>query len=241
MIIFATIVFPAGPLILVFFHFKSDTSLDHALSAWRLILILSPLTALFFGIRGVLPGTKAPMSTSTSNISSSRILSGIALAILTMVAFGAWLAFRPAARYPNVTVTFLGYTNAITDSHRELARIAITNLDPSAIRIYAPLVESSDSTNPPPPENWSGYAYPPAGLARWEESLGSRESAMLTFTAPTNQLPWKMGFYVYRDRGAAETLVAYAVGSSCLSIGIVPWHYARMPYNVGSDWITSTK
>lgn len=233
MIIFAAIIFPVGPLILAFCPFRSDTSLEHALWVWRFFLILFPLVTLFLGMRETLPGTKISPPVLKNNIFISRTLGGIALAILTVVGFGAWLAFRPPAARPNVSITFLGYSNEIAGDHKGLVQIAITNLDATTIFIYEPVVKSSESTTAS--LSWTGYQ--PADIARWNKTLDGGVATILTFTAPTNQNPWKIGFYVYPNQERKQLLVTRIVVTSCLSVGVLPRHYMRMPYDVESDWI----
>ena len=114
MIIVAAIVFPVGPLILASFHFKSDTSIEHALWAWRLILISFPLIALLLGMREALPGTKTSEDKLQNNISIFRTLGCIALAILAVGVFGVWLAFRPPAGRPNVSITWVIQMRSLT-------------------------------------------------------------------------------------------------------------------------------
>ena len=68
-----------------------------------------------------------------------------------LVAFLAWVAVQPPLTRPNVSITFLGYTNDAAGTL--LAVIAVTNLSTTEIFVYRPLIEM------PEPKEPAGLAY----------------------------------------------------------------------------------
>jgi hypothetical protein len=78
----------------VSFHVVPDTIIEHALPVWRFLVILSPLTALFLGLRGALPGTK-PSSPVASTPTAVPLILGLMVAVIGAVfGFGSWVAFK---------------------------------------------------------------------------------------------------------------------------------------------------
>src|ERR1039457_1828140 len=159
MVIFAAVTFCIIPIIfavVVFSHIISDTSLEYVLWPLRLIFIASPWVALFLGLRGSLPGTKPMAVTKRGTNTISKILTLTVMVIVVLFTLGAWVAFQPPPGRPNISITFLGYTNDVAGTR--LARLAITNLNYSTIFAYNPGIEIQSPTNASHVSNyWPGY------------------------------------------------------------------------------------
>ena len=236
MVVFAGVTFAFGPLTLgalVGSRIQSDGLLEHFLWACRFILILSPLVAGFLGSRGALPGTGPLAVAARHGNTMPFILASAVVVIGAGFTFIAWVAIQPPPGRPNVSITFLGYTNDPTGAR--LARIAITNLDNSAVYAYRPLVEIPATASP------TGLAYyPPAGDTHWHLIVGGKASGTLTVPTPTNQPRWKLTFLAYPDFGTARIAVERVVSLSCLSVGLVP-RYLRLPHELEGDWVKSAQ
>ena len=245
-VIFAAVTFCIIPItfaVIVFSRLMSDTSLEYVLWPLRLIFIASPLVALLLGLRGALPGTKplAVIEPSTNTISKILIL--IVIVIVGLFTLGAWVAFLPQPGRPNISITFLGYTNDATGTR--LAKIAVTNMNASIIFVYEPHIELQAPTDP------RGYEDYFSGVnCSWHSTLDRGASGSFTIPPPTNQSPWRLSFYVYPDRGrSAKNTIKGVVSISCLSVGLWPLFARflpldgafRMPYNIEGDWIKNEK
>jgi hypothetical protein len=246
MVIFAVVTFCIIPItfaVIVFSHVMSDTSLEYVLWPLRLIFIASPLVALFLGLRGSLPGTKPLAVTKYSANTISKILTLIVIVIAVLFALGAWVAFLPPPGRPNISINFLGYTNDATGTR--LAKIAVTNLNPTTIFVYEPHIEIQAPTDP------RGYEDYFSGVnCSWNSTFDRGASGSFTIPPPTNQSPWRLSFYVYPDRGrGVKNTMKRVVSISCLSVGLWPLFARflpldgafRMPYNVEGDWIKNEK
>jgi hypothetical protein len=244
MVIFAAVTFCIIPItfaVVVFSHIMSDISLEHVLWPLRFIFIASPFVALFLGLRGSLPGTK-PLAV-TERSPKTIILTLIVIVIGVLFTLGAWVAFLPQPGRPNISITFLGYTNDATGTR--LAKIAVTNLNASTIFIYQPHIEIQALTDA------RGYEDYFSGVnCSWDSTLDSGASGSFTIPPPTNQSPWRLSFYVYPDRGrGVKNTIKNVVSISCLSVGLWPLFARflpldgafRMPYNIEGDWIKNEK
>jgi hypothetical protein len=234
MVIFAAATFFISPVILIVLantQILSNTWIDHVMQAWRVTIILSLLAALFLGLGGALPGTKPLVGTTSNTNATLTILTRIAIILTALFTYFMWVAFQPPAGRPNVSITFLGYTNDTTGT--KLARIAVTNLNTSAVFAYAPLVETPSLTT-----SADSTYYHSGGDSRWHAMLGSGASDTFTILTPTNESPWRLQLYVYPDRGAVRVFIKDVVGICCMSIGIMP-RFMRMPYEIKGDWIKS--
>ena len=248
MVVFAAVTFciiPTFFAVIVFSHIMSDTTLEYVLWALRLIFIVSPLVAFFLGLRGSLPGTKPLAVTKRGTNTISKILTLIVIVIVVLFTLGAWVAFLPPPGRPNISITFLSYTNDATGAR--LARFAITNLNHSTIFAYNPNIEIQSSTEPRDVTNyWPGYN-------QWQQlhsKLDEGASTNFTIIPPTNQSPWRLLFLVYPDRNrSAKNTIKGVVSISCLSVGLWPLFARflpldgafRMPYDFESDWIKNEK
>jgi hypothetical protein len=250
MVIFAAVTFCIMPItvaVIFFFsdssHMMSDTSFELILWALRLIFIASPFVALFLGLRGSLPGTKPLAVTKRSADTVSKILTLVVMVIVGLFTLGAWVAFLPQPGRPNISITFLGYTNDTTGI--QLAKIAVTNLNATTIFVYEPHIEIQAPTDS------RGYEDYFSGVnCSWHSMLDSGASGSFTIPPPTNQSPWRLSFYVYPDRGkSVKNSIKGVVSISCLSVGLWPmfWKYLpldgafRHPYNIEGDWIKNKK
>jgi len=244
MVIFAAMTFCIIPIIfavVVFTHIISDRSLQYVLWPLRLIFIASPWVALFLGLRGSLPGTKPMAVTKRGSNTISKILALIVMVIVVLFTLGAWVAFLPQPGRPNISTTFLGYTNDATGTR--LARFAITNFNHSTIFAYNPNIEIQSPTEPGGIANyWPGYNQ----WQRLYSKLDQGASINFTIIPPTNQSPWRLKFYVYPDRGkSVKNSIKLVVSTSCLSVGLwplfanfLPLNGAfRHPYDIEGDWI----
>ena len=246
MVVFAAVSFCIIPIILaviVFSHIESDRLLECVLWPLRLVFIASPFVAWFLGLRGWLPGTMPLAVTKGRPNTISKILAFIVIVIVGLFTLGAWAAFQPPPGRPNISITFLGYTNAATGTR--LAKIAVTNLNPTAIFVYQPHISIQALTDP------SGYEHYFSGVnCSWSSMLDRGASGSFTIPPPTNQPPWRLSFLVYPDRGrSAKNTINGVVGFSCLSVGVWPlfWKYLPLggtfnhPYYIEGDWIKNEK
>lgn len=244
MVIFAAATFCIIPIVfavVVFSRAMSDASLELVLWPLRLIFIASPFVALFLGLRRLLPGTKSLVMTKHGGDATSKILTLIVFIIVVMFTLSAWVAFLPPPGRPDISINTLNYTNDASGSR--LAKIAVTNLNSTTIFIYAPRIEIKAPTEP------RGYEDYFLGANRsWHALLGSGASENFTIPTPTNQLPWRLSFYVYPDRGkSVKNTMKHVVSISCMSVGVWPL-FARflpingafmMPYDIEGDWINN--
>jgi hypothetical protein len=246
MVIFAAVTFCIIPIIfavVVFSHIISDTPLEYVLWPLRLIFIASPWVALFLGLRGSLPGTKPMAVTKRGTNTISKILTLTVMVIVVLFTLGAWVAFQPPPGRPNISITFLGYTNDATGTR--LANIAVTNLNASTIFVYEPNIETRVPTDSRGYENYfSGVN------CSWHSMLDRGASGSFTIPPPTNQSPWRLSFLVYPDRGrGVKNRIKGVVSLSCLSVGLWPLFASllpldgafRHPYNIEGDWIKNEK
>jgi hypothetical protein len=165
------------------------------------------------------------------------------IVIGVLFTLGAWVAFLPPPGRPNISITFLGYTNTATGNR--LAKIAVTNLNPTTIFVYAPRIEIQAPTVS------RGYEDYFTGVnCSWDSMLDKGASGSFTIAPPTNQSPWRLSFYVYPDRGrGVKNSIKGIVSISCLSVGLWPMFAEilpingafRMPYNIEGDWIKDEK
>lgn len=245
-VIFAAVAFCIIPItfvLIAFSHIMSETSLEYVMWALRLIFIASPFVALRLGLRGALPGTKPLAVTEPGADTISRTLTTIVIVICGLFALGTWVALQPPPGRPNISITLLGYTNDATGTR--LAQIAVTNLNPTTIRVYQPRIELQAPTDP------RGYEDYFSGVpGSWNSTLARGASGSFMISPPTNQSPWRLSFYVYPNvgRGARNTAKT-VVSISCLSVGVWPLFARflplagafRMPYTVAGDWIKNEK
>ncbi len=248
MVIFAAGTFCIIPIIftvVVVAHIISDTSLEYVLWPLRLVFIASPWVGLFLGLRGSLPGTKLTAATERHTNTTFKILAFFAIVSVGMFILGGWVAFLPPPGSPNISITFLGYTNDAAGTR--LARFTITNRNPSTIFAYSPNIEIQSPTEPREAINyWPGYN-------QWQQlhsKLDEGASTNFTIIPPTNQAPWRLSVLVYPDRGrSVKNSIKSAVGISYLSVGLWPmfWKFMplggafRHPYNMEGDWIPNAR
>lgn len=244
MVIFAAATFCIIPVIFAIVAYSrilSDASLEPVLWVFRSIFLASPWVALFLGSRGSLPGTSPASVTTPRADAVSKVLTLVVMVIVALFALAAWVAFLPLPGRPEVSITLLGYTNDATGAR--LAKIAVTNLNPTSLFVYQPRVEIQSPTDP------RGYEDYFSGVpSSWRSLLDRGASGSFTIPPPTNQSPWRLAFYVYpnRSRGVKDTLKS-VVSISCLSVGLWPMFAKflplggafRMPYNIEGDWIPS--
>ena len=248
MVIFAAATFCIIPVtfaMLVFSHAMPDPALEYVLWPLRLVFMASPWVALFLGLRGVLPGTKPLAVTQDRANILSKILAAIVMVIIAVFTLGAWVAFLPPPGRPNISITFLGYTNDATGVR--LSLFALTNLNPSTIFVYAPNIEMQSPNDPSDAINyWPGYN-------QWQQlhsQLDEGASVKFTMIPPTNQSPWRLSCLVYPDRGkSVKNRLKVVVSLSCLSVGVWPLFANflpmdgafRHPYNIEGDWIKNAQ
>lgn len=242
MVVFAAVTFwiiPITFVVIALSRIISEASLKHVLWLLRLIFVASPFVALALGLRGSLPGTKALAATERSTDTMPKILPLIVLVIFVLFTLGAWVAFLPRPGRPNVAITFLGYTNDTTGTR--LAKIAVRNLNATTIFAYAPRIEIWA------PRDARGYEDYFSGVnCPWHSTLDPGASGSFTIPPPTNQLPWRLAFYVYPDRGrGVKNTMKNVVSIACLSVGLWPMFERflplggafRMPYTIEGNWI----
>lgn len=242
MVIFLAVTFCIIPIVVSVIVFNriniSDTLLELILWPLRLIFIASPLVALLLGLRGLLPGTKASNVTQPGANITSWVLTPIVIVIVGLFTLGAWVAFLPPPGRPDMSIAFLGYTNNAAGTR--LATIKVTNLNPTTIFVYAPLLEIQAPTDP------GGYKCVSGVHCSWSATLDRGASGSFTIPPPTNRSPWRLSFYVYPDRGrSVKNTLKHIVSISCLSVGLWPTFARllpidgafRMPYFVEGGWI----
>jgi hypothetical protein len=246
MIVFAAGTFCFIPITfaaLAFSHILSETAVEYILWALRLLFIASPFVALFLGLRGALAGTRPLPATERDSSAAFRILPLVVIVIGMLFGVGAWIAFMPQPGRPNIAIAFLGYTTDATGAR--LAKIAVTNLNATTIRVYQPRIELQAPADPRGYEDYfSGANF------SWGSMLDKGESGSLTIPPPTNQLPWRLSFNVYPDQGkTVKNTIKTVVSISCLSVGLWPLFAKylpldgafRMPYNIEGDWIKNAQ
>ena len=220
MVVFAAATFAIIPLTFLVFVFAGpwlgDSTFEYVLWPLRLIFIASPFIAWWLGRRGALPGTKSSVdATPSPNHVTKFLLLGV-MVILGLLNIGAWVAFLPQPSRPHISITFLGYTNDAAGN--ALAKIAVTNCNPTTIFVYAPRIELI-STN----DSRDYEDYFSGTNCSWQATLATGDSGSFTIPPPTNQLPWRLAFYVYPDRGRTiKNTLKGVVGISCLSVGLWP-------------------
>jgi len=138
-----------------------------------------------------------------------------------------WIASRPPAGRPNVSVTFVGYTNDTGGSR--LAMFAISNLSASAV-FRAP---GYDIQTPKGRMAQSGRFLPKG------TQLNAGMSEVVVLPPPTNQSPWKVGVVVYPDIGLART-IKWGVTRALMRVGL-PTQYRIKRYAIDSDEVESQK
>jgi hypothetical protein len=148
------------------------------------------------------------------------------LLLAALLIFVAWQPPLPQLNRQNVPLTLLGYTNSDT-SFTRLAIFAVTNLAMSDIRVYRPMVTSSNVSGRPV---YNAFNWP-----AFQAVLGRDASAEFTVPVPTNLSPWRVNLLADPDVGAARAIVR--------TLRAFPFGRAarRMPYGINSDWIDNQK
>jgi hypothetical protein len=139
---------------------------------------------------------------------------------------------RPTGR-PNVSVTFLGFTNDATD--RLLAHFAVSNLSASAV--YRQPYYFVHLTSPTEPE--SSTSYQPPGPLPGTSVLRAGASEILSIPPPTNQSPWRISLRVYPD-GTPVRFIKQRVSEVVRVVGLKP-QYRDVYFVFRCDWIESEK
>lgn len=149
----------------------------------------------------------------------------LAIFVLILVAFFAWVAHVPHPPRPDVAVGLLGYTNDA--SGNRLAKIVVTNLSSFTVFVYQPQIQIKTRMQS------SGFTnYFQRNTNLWFYSMLA-DGASTNFTIPpppqTFQAPWRLSFFVYSDFGAAQ-LIKRLVRQR-----------RYMPFTIASGWFGSKK
>lgn len=148
----------------------------------------------------------------------SKIRISLASLGLILIAVLAWVALLPPLARPNLSLTFLGYTNDIGGG--QLAAFAVTNLSASTVAVYRPMIEIPASNAP------AGLAFDHSHRPiRFYSVLGSGASAQFTIPMPTNQLPWKLTLLADPDIGFGRAVKHFVTREG-----------RRMPYEIQTHW-----
>ena len=138
----------------------------------------------------------------------------------------AWLFLREPAGRPDVSVTFLGYTNDAVGTR--LASFAISNASRAdVLRITAYQLQI------PAPKRWTNIF---AGRMAGDKVLGSGNRETLTIAVPTNVQVWRAWFNLSTDVGVVPEVMQF-LSHAAQRVGIPPMYRIRL-HGVYSDWIS---
>ena len=157
------------------------------------------------------------------------------MGIVGLFAWGAWDAVQPFPKCPNISIVFLGYTKDV--ARTRLAQFKVTNPDSAPSLVCMPVFEIKAPASP------GGYEGHFSGV-RWSATLEGGASATFTAPPPTNQVPWRLSFYVYPDRTKGlHHIMQTAVSFACIALGprfmecFPDGGAAMIPYRVSGRWI----
>jgi hypothetical protein len=154
-----------------------------------------------------------------------RTLIVLSLIFATLAGLLAWAIIQPPAARPNVTVTFVGYTNNTTGAR--LAAFMVSNASPSAVRRL-----SHYRIQIPTTTRWTNLSegwFAGGGL-----EMPARSSETVTVPAVTNQ-PWRVSLTVSPEVGIVRDLMG-SIAETARSAGLRT-RYRNMSYGVQCDWI----
>ena len=150
------------------------------------------------------------------------IIAGL-FAIVTGIA--AWVAFQCLHREPELSVTFLGYTNDVTGTR--FATFVVSNLSSFVVRRQAAY--------------WIELATP-TGVTNqasccWFSSrndLNARAFEIVAVPVPTNQPSWRVFLSIRTDLGPVTEMMD-TVNFMIFGFGSPSWQ--RKSYELRSDWM----
>jgi hypothetical protein len=148
-------------------------------------------------------------------------LAGTILVLAPLAALTLLVEFQPR-RPPNVSVSFLGYTNDSTGSR--LATFVVKNLEGSSVLVLAPIVSILTPTN----EVGRGVA---GGMVLVE----AHTSRILAVPDPPTTATWRIHLRVTADFGTWREIKSFVM-YKLLSVGLKP-KYGNMPYSIDGTWI----
>jgi hypothetical protein len=141
---------------------------------------------------------------------------------IIIIALLAWIAFLPPLSRPNISLTFLGYTNDAAVG--QLADFTVTNLSTSPVAVFRPVIEIPDPKAP------AGLAFDQSHRPiHFLSALGSGESTHFTIPTPTNQSPWRLTLLADPDIGFAQAVKRFVTRQG-----------GRMPYEIQSQWFQNS-
>lgn len=168
-------------------------------------------------------------------------LTSLALIVAAVCGFVAMVAFQ-SPRSPNISVTFLGYTNDSNASR--LATFLVANHGNSTVSQWTALliIKTPTGLESVPGGSFgfkiqtpTGWTPPSKGFLPGNPVLGPGGSEVLGFLPPTNQPLWRIHLRVHPDI-AAVLAVKGKVAHGLWSMGLRP-RYQEMLYGIDSDWI----
>ena len=139
----------------------------------------------------------------------------------------AWLFLREPAGRPDVSVTFLGYTNDAVGTR--LASFAISNASRADVHRFTPYRIQIPSSN-----RWASVSN---GWIAGDKVLGIGKFETVTINAPTGVQMWRASFMVSTDVGAVPGMIRF-VADSMRRIGLPVQRYTTRTHGVCSDWIS---
>jgi hypothetical protein len=224
-----------GSILIALAAFKTIISpqfIECGIGIWRFTLIAIPLTALALGWCGWLPGTRLPEGGTSK---TTNILITFTILFAMVFAFEAWIALKPSPQKPTIAIGLVGYTNSAAGVL--CANIAFTNLSPSTVYIYRPMIQIA-STNAP-----AGLTYySQGGLSSWHALIARGDSASVTLPLPAQEGSWRLTALVYPNRGRLQNAIERVVSVSCLCLDSTPRfvpRFMRLPYNISGGWTTN--
>ena len=149
------------------------------------------------------------------------IMAGFFAIVIGML---AWVAFQLPSRKPQVTVTFLAYTNDATGTR--LATFVVSNLSSFVVRRQAGYtMELPTST---------GGTNQASGWFSSGQNLNARAFEIVAVPAPTSQPSWRVLLSIRTDLGPVTEMMD-AVGF--MIFGFQSPFPQRKSHEVRSDWM----
>ncbi|HTA29907.1 MAG TPA: hypothetical protein VK731_05460 [Candidatus Cybelea sp.] len=156
----------------------------------------------------------------------TTIFALLAIVVVAALLVLRWVASQPPAGRPNITITFLGYTN--NSSGTNLAVIAIANHNPTPVQRIGINLQllAADGSDP---------HLPSISLRIPATNLPAGAVETLFIPPPAGQSPWILRAMVYPDVGTSRTIKTTAF-YLLLKIGM-HLNYQTMPYGFQSPQI----
>jgi hypothetical protein len=150
-----------------------------------------------------------------------RHIAFFGIVLLAPVAAIVVLVQFQSPRAPNLSVTFLGYTNDSSGSR--LASFLVRNSEASAVQVLAPYICIQT------PTNVVGHSEPGMMI------VGAGLSKILVVRPPPRPSQWRINLRVTPDFGAWREIKCFVL-YKLIRAGLHP-RYQNMPYGIYGSWI----